>query len=1411
MRLLLSTATVLLIVTAVIGQTNKGGISGTVSDANGAQIAGATVTITNLGTGQKVTVTTGESGAFSVQSLDPVTYSLAVEARGFKKALIEPVKVDTAAVATANVTLETGSISEQVMITADAALINNDSGATSQTITSRQIQDVPLNNRSVLDLALTAPNVTGDAGSEDPDVTSGQPVPGFNLNLNGGRAGSTAILADGVNNTGVGIARAVVSFTPETVQEFTVQTSAYSAEFGNTSGGVINATTKSGTNDFNGVALWYHRNPKFNARPFQIGTAPRPNNNLRYNQVSVTVGGPVILPKFGEGGSPFYNGKNKTFFFFAYEPRWRQDFITSTGLVPEAAQLAGNFNNLVRTSAGIVPASVAAQLHLTANGNANIYQQFVLFQGKLVPIQLAAGNQYCQFNDPRRILVTQVYQGVPLQTPQCTAAINATPNPNLNIIPAEFLDPIGRKLLAFMPAAGNYFLDSGNVRNFFLQRSVIQNETRYTLRLDHNFTDNFKANFRYTTTPAIGIRSAGNDINGNSGVYSDAQQYLLGFNHIITPTLVNDLRLNYTRANFSEDYSPEFAIKSGRSFAGDLGLPHLTQGGIPLFLIARDNNYVNADIGSAASTNNFNVEQRYNIADTVYWTKGNKTWKFGVDLNDARLTATPFFAASGGRWDFRVVNTSSNRGTNVNNGGNTVASVLLGVPNSVDLRPVIFDYDYRWKSVGAFVQNDWRVRPNLTLNLGLRYSLQLPREEKHNLQGVFRPDLAQAFPLTTTQRRTLATNLGVPAAAAIPDTVPTAVNIVPFAFAGRGGRSKYLVPIDYWGFEPRFGFAWSPKMKVFGMDLEKRSLVVRGGYGVSHATLTGNNRSPNPDFGGFVNVSTIAGGSALGSTPDPTQPIRLSGNAPLQGTSGTLDSILGTDANGLVFLKSLAIPGFAVGGANPSGKVPYTQNWNLSVQFELFRDTVVEVAYVGNKSSHLFLPFVNINPRNVDVIEQLESSGLCATCNTLDATVNIADPLGRTNLQGSVISISRASVFSSYLGFDPLNTYFNPSGDSIRHAGYIDVRRRVSRGLTFTANYTYAKSIDTASDASPDTRTLSTGQARQQVSLGGDLRQDRAISTFDIKNNFTATGIWDIPLGRGRRYFKDAPAIVNAVAGGWTMSGVLRMPGGLPFLPFITDPNKLGGVLFNRVVRPDLVPGVPLKNPLWKRDCPTGSAAPPSGCQPYINPAAFMRPVKGTLGNAPRTLDIRSPRQEFFDFSLSKDFPWPFASKEGKRRINFRVDLINAFNHPNFRYNNTGNTPFGLGTFPTEITAEAVGGVNQPITAAEYNAWATFNGQPLSSTPAGAALLAQIRGNVNATRQPGPGGAQTGGLPVDFFHVPLPQGFATRDPLSFDIRNLEGFKLYRIRQTYDANFGTLTGNTPNTLPRYIQFGIRIFF
>ncbi len=1374
MRLVTSVVVVLFCSFAVWAQSNQGGISGTVFDPNGAVVPGATVVITDLGTQRTTTLTTSESGTYIARSLEPVSYSVRVEAKGFKKALIESVKVDTATVATVNINLETGQVGETVTISSESSLINTESATTTQTVSERQIRDLPLNNRSVLDLAVTAPNVTGDAGSEDPEVTSGQPVPGFNLNVNGGRSGSTAILADGVNNTGVGIARAVVSFTPETVQEFTVQSSAYSAEYGNTGGGIINATTKSGTNDFNGVALWYHRNPVTNAKNYTIGNGPRTANNRRYNQVSLTLGGPVYLPRFGEGGPALYDGHNKTFFFFAYEPRWLRDFVDQTTLLPTAAERAGDFRNLVRTSSGLLPPDVAARFNAVVVPSANIYQQFQIVNGRYVPIALvnipgrtpATSYQFCQFGDSRATIVNG--------QPMCTPEVNALPNAALNVIPSAFLDPKGPGILQYMPPpSSDYFLDGqGLIRNYIVHRFVQQDETRYTLRLDHQITSNNKINFRYSKTPAVGVRGFGSDINGNSAAYSDAKQFLIADNHLFSPTLVNDLRLNYTRGVFSEDFSPEFSIQGGRNLATELGLPSLTSGGMPLFQISGDGlTNAFADVGSSGSTNNFNVEERFNINDVVYWSQGNMSWKFGVDLNLARLNVIPFFGASGGRWEFRTVNTSSNRSTTAANGGSNLASLLIGVPNVVQFRPLLLNYDYRWKAGAAFVQNDWRIKPNLSLNLGLRYTLQYPRTEKNDLQGVFRPDLAQTATLTQAQRVATAIGLGLlptgsPPTSTVPSVVPTTVSIPPFAFSGQGGRSRYLTPVDYMGFEPRFGFAWSPKYKW----AEDRSLVIRGGYGISHATLTGNNRLPNPDFGNFVGVSTVVNGSS--GTADTTQPVRLSGNTPF--TSGTpINAALGTTSDGLVFANSLGTPGFAI-NIEGSEKVPYVQNWNVSLQFEVMKNFVVELAYVGNKGTHLYMPLVNINPKDIDFVESLEAQNLSS-----EATFN--DPLGRRNLLGAVVAIQRNSVISPYFGFNNLLRYFDPSANSIRHAGYIDVRRRVSRGITFTANYTFGKSIDDASDSSPDTRTLTTPTTLgQSVSYGVPRAFDRSISTFDIKHNFTATALYDLPFGKGRQFLTNANSLVEGALGGWSLSSIVRLQGGQPFVPIITDTNRLGGT--NRAIRLDIVPGVPIENPRYSAgNCSVGAA-----CEPFINPAAFMRPAKGSLGNAPRTLDIRAPLQEYFDFSIQKDFPFPF-SNDSKRRINFRVDLINAFNHPNFRFNSTGNTPPGFGTLPNEAN----------LAQADINAWNTF-------APGRNANLTQVNNLIAGARLP------SGGLPLDFFRVSIPEGFATTNPNAFDITTLQGLKLYRLRQSYDTNFGTLGAFTPY-FPRYVQFGIRVFF
>jgi hypothetical protein len=1291
-----------LVSASVSGQTNRGGISGTVTDTSGGVIPGATVLITNIGTNAAVQLVTSESGAYAAASLDPVEYRVTVELSGFKKVLIDHVKVDTATTATVDVTLEPGGIESQVTVRAEAPLLNVGSGTVGQTITERQLTDVPLNNRSVLDLAMTVPNVSGDVGSEDPSVGSGATVPGFNLSLNGGRPGSTSILADGVNNTGVGLARAVVSFSPETVQEFTVQTSAFSAEFGQTGGGVINVTTKSGTNRLTGTALWYHRDPATNAAPYTTSTTNRPPNNLRTDQGSLAVGGPVVLPG--------YNGHDRTFFFMAVEPRWRRDFVQRTALLPTDAMRKGDFSNLARVTGGWAPADVVARFGVPIIGPSTIYQQFDLVGNQLRPIGTPGpGQTYAPFPG--------------------------------NKIPESMLDPTALKAYELLPHAGEYFLDNGVLANSVINSFVRQDEVRYTTRIDHVISDTNRLSGRYTIVPAVGQKGNGSDINGNGADYSYSQQLMLSGTHTFSPALLNDLRFNYTRGTFSNDYTPEFAIKSGRNLNTELGLPSLTTGGMPFFEFLDGPNAFTG-IGSAGSTNNFNIEQRYNISDILYWNRGNMSWKFGADLTHELLDVIPFFGAAGGRYDFRVLQTSSNGSTPLGQGGNSFASYLLGVPQTVLMRSTLIPYNYRWNDGAAFVQDDWKVRPNLTLNLGLRYSLQFPRTEKNNLQGVFMPELAKAYPL--------------PAPLTLADgTVVTSALVPPFAYAGRGGRSEYIFPVQWLNFEPRFGFAWSLRP----------TLAVRGGYGLSHVPLTGNNRLPNPDFGTTQTLGANSG------QVDPSFAMRLSSNPP-NGTSIPPDQALNIPADGLVSGESLTIPGFAI---SQNTKIPSVQNWNLTISRELTRNTLLEVAYTGSRGMNLFTPLLNINPRSFSYIEAVQGANLSTE------TV-IPDPLGRTDLLGRTIGVSRGSLGSQYMGFNRLSIFYNAAASSMRHAAYISLNRRLSNGLSFTTNYTYGHSTDNASDASPDKNVLTTGSTAGHVTFGAPLSADQAISAYDIKHNFVSTLVYDLPFGRDRRLLASGWTPLRWVVGDWTVASLVHVQGGYPFLPKIADANNLSADQ-THTVRPDLVPGVPLVNPLWDRNCPISNL-----CEPYVNPAAFMRPLKGQLGNAPRTLDIRGPIQRYVDLSFQKDFPIGAS----KRRVQFRVDMINAFNTPNFRIQpgDIGTDLFG--SLPNET----------PITAGEYDAWAGFSGKPLSTTPEGQALLARVQQIVIGSRLP------SGALPVDFFHVRLPQGFATSNVNSFDITAADGYKLYRSRQAYGQGFGQLLAVNN---PRYIQLGLKLFF
>ena len=1332
----------LLAVSAVFAQTNRGSISGTVTDPSKAVVAGATVTITNVGTNEVRKLKTSDTGAYSVVNLDPVTYRVEVESSGFKKEVIENVKVDTAAVATVNVALTPGSVDTKVTVNADVAMVDTQSGTTSSTITSRQIQDVPLANRSVLDLALTLPNVSGDAGTENPSIVTVTTCPGCNLSVNGGRPMSTLMLADGTNNTGVSLARTMVSFSPETVQEFTVLTSNYSAEYGTSGGGIIITTTKSGTNNLNGTALWYNRNPAFGAAPFTLASANRPVPTLKYNQFSIAAGGPVYIPKI-------YNGKNKTFWFFAFEPFYRRDHLDQYGLLPTDGMRGGDFSGLVNTPSGWIPQSVAQQFAGSAPAavtatDSVIYQQYNLAGNQFTPITLCTATI----------------------TTNCQAAYIPFSG---NAIPKSMLDASALKSLQYIVPASSYYLNSnGLISNIVTPRILTQDEKRYTIRVDQSLGSKNRLSARFTTTPIVKTQGTPISPTTNGAEYSWAKQAMIADTHTISPTMFNDLRINYTRGRFSNTAAAEFDATTGRNLNTELGLPNITVGGVPLLgglfpgSSLGGGSSTATGLGSGGSTSVEDREERYGITNIVYKNYGNMSWKFGVDLSHSLQNVTPLFAALGGSYAFSNIQSNST-GTSAGTGGSPFASYMMGVANgSVTLRNVEIPYYYRWNAYAGFIQNDWKVKPNLTLNIGVRYNLQMPRTEKYDNQGVFRPDLATSVPLATPLTLT-------------DGEVISSVKVPPFAFAGRGGNSRYLLPPDYLDFEPRFGFAWSP---VF---LDRHHVTIRGGTGLSHAPVGGATRLPNPDFGATNAFAT----TVPSTTANPTYVMRLGENPPIL-TSQTVAQAINAPTSGLVGLNSLyyqqGIGGYAV---SSDYHTPYVQNWNFTVSWQATSNTIVEMSYVGVKGTHLFNAHEDINPKDSALLS-------AQNANNISTTTTINDPLGRLNpATGKVLTVQNGSLGSPYLGFSSLYLWYDASANSVRHAGYINVIHRAAKGLTLISNYTYAKSMDDASSTGGDKNILTAvgGQVDGQVAFGGTRRNDRSVSTYDQRHVFNNTFIYDLPFGRGRALLGNTWKVLDFFVGGWTSTGIVRWNTGFPYMPTLSDANQLGDL--THTARPDMVSGVPLINPLWNRSCPTGN-----GCQPYLNPGAFSRPALGALGNAPRTLDgIRGPSDLFMDFSIQKSF----RLGSEKRRIQFRVDALNLLNHPTFRVfpNNQGGTDWNA-------SAPSVAA----LSTADYNTWAAANNQPLQSTTAGAAQLAQINSMVNAQKTLNGVPSTTGALPANFFSIPVGDNFFGKQPANFDITTLQGFKLFRLRQSYNTSFGDIYNAGT---PRYIQFGVKVFF
>jgi hypothetical protein len=407
----------------------------------------------------------------------------------------------------------------------------------------------------------------------------------------------------------------------------------------------------------------------------------------------------------------------------------------------------------------------------------------------------------------------------------------------------------------------------------------------------------------------------------------------------------------------------------------------------------------------------------------------------------------------------------------------------------------------------------------------------------------------------------------------------------------------------------------------------------------------------------------------------------------------------------------------------------------------------------------------------------------------------VPDPLGRVGSNGKVINIQPGTEESPFPGFASLYMRYDPSANSHREAGTVTLIHHGSHGLTSQHNFTYGKSIDDASSSGGDKGVLPNvgGQVDGLIAFGASRTLDRSVSSFDQRFLFNNTLLYDVPFGRGRQYLTRLWKPLDYVMGGWTWSGAVRMNGGFPATVTISDNNGLGDPTETHTARPNLLQGVPLINPLWNRNCPSGT-----GCQPYLNPLAFERPAWGQYGTAPRTLDgARGLFANSYDMSMQKNFQ---LGESGKWRLQLRVDANNIFNHPIFRTYPNNNTGVDFMGQPTTTT----------LTTANYNTWAAANGKPAYSSTVGSPgylLYNQIVSNINTYRN------SNGVLPNDFYTMPLPANFWASTANSYDITTTQGYQLYQLRSTYASGFGELY-NAPGSgvsPPRFLQFGLKLSF
>jgi hypothetical protein len=1200
-------------------QEFRGTISGVITDPSGAAVPAASVVATETQTGTVNRTVSDGAGQYVIPFLLPGEYSISVSASGFEKLTHSGIPLQSQEHPILNLTLTIGQATETVTVTGAAPLIDQANASVGQVISTESVADLPLNGRTPAVLTELSVGVISEIPPQlvHPFDNSA----GNSWSIGGTPNQSSEVLLDGSPDLTV-IGQLAFSPSQDTVQEVSIRPFDTDASFGHTIGGVVNQVTKTGTNRLHGTAYEFNQIPNLDANTYSNDRAVPVQKLLvtHYNQWGLTVGGPVIIPKI-------YNGKDKAFFFFAYEGLKDSQPVTTTGMT--------------------VPTTGGGLTSTTGEVNGDFYQALVAgcpggfanTPATAAAICLPSGSNKANYPDPN-----QLYNPY-----SATSGSTFTRSPILNnqltSVPGFAINSVAAAYLKLFPApnntanaatngVGNYISNAPSADTFNSEfgRADYNVSSRDHIFFDmrHNNRAQTKNNFFYNDT--IGSEL----LRENFGATADNV-------FTLNPSTIFDVRFNWT---YFDEVHAALAQKYN---ANSVGLPSaLTTSSekpvLPCFLFGTSTSQ--SSCGSASTTtfqalgdnNGSSIDPTTSYQAFVDMVKviGRHTLKIGFDGRRYQLRYASYGNSSGG-FTFGPQFTSAGSGKSNPTFGGDLADFEFGQPTAgqYDLNA---QAAFRGYYVGTFVQDDWRVSNELTLNLGVRFDIDTPFGEQlgRTVNG-FNPTATN-----TASGSQLAAAESV-AGGVSTFTLNSVNSLGGLTFPNVNYGAPYQTNSGF--FSPRIGFSYSPA--TFS-----NKTVLRGGFGifVQPETVAELNdvtgvvsSSEYINQEGYSQSTTfVAANNSSFQTPVTNPLSNPFPNGFLQpaGSSAGASTFLG---QGISFLA-------------PVEHDPYSERWDVGVQQQVTSSTMVEVLYVGNHGVHL-----PVNTQNLNATEKqyLTTNPYRDQDMATAYAKTVTNPFAG-KLPNSSGCNSSTTVFSNLLVPYPqfCNTAVTEENQTIGQSYYdsaiLHVEQRAKHGLTLTANYSFSKLIEADVFLNQE-----------------DTAVTRQISPEDHTHHFTVGGTYELPFGQGKMFAFGGSKLWNEVLGGFVVNGVYQFQTGAP-LQFSADiPLAPGATLRSITNQPRNSNGSVTQGPAGLNvaafvtgnvsTCAVGSVCDGSAL------------INGQYSNHYRTLPytmswVRQDGYNNLDASILKNFAFT-----EKSYLQLRFETFNTLNHPVFAPANTSS------------------------------------------------------------------------------------------------------------------------------------------